>query len=97
MVRLIAYSLATWRLAFMLVHETGPLNIFQTIRRRAGVETTNEHGNPACDDRHPYFGMFCCVFCMSIWVSAILQWTVHPIKVLAVSAGALIVDKIINS
>lgn len=95
--KLIVYSLAAWRLAFMLTHELGPGNIFQDLRRHLGVETVNEHGNPVCDDHNPRFGMFCCVFCMSIWTSALLQMTIHPVKVLAVSAGALVVDRIINS
>lgn len=96
-VKLIMYSLAAWRLAFMLVHEAGPLNIFSDLRRHLGVETVNEHGNPDCDKTNPKFGMFCCIFCMSVWASALLQMTLHPVKVLAVSAGALIVDRIVNS
>ena len=97
MVKLVVYSLAAWRLAYMLVHETGPLNMLQDIRRHIGVETVNEHGNPVCDEKNARFGMFCCVFCMSVWTSAVLQMTIHPVKVLAVSAGALIVDRIVNS
>lgn len=93
---LIVYSLAAWRLAYMLVHELGPMGLFQDIRRHVGAETVNAYGNAECDKQHPVFGMFCCVFCMSVWTSALLQWTIHPIKVLAVSAGALIVDRIVN-
>jgi len=96
MVKLVVYSLAAWRLAFMLTRETGPGNLFQTIRRCLGVETTDEYGKK-CDEGNPRFGMFCCVFCMSVWTSALLQMTIHPVKVLAVSAGALIVDRIVNS
>jgi hypothetical protein len=95
-VKLVVYSLAAWRLAYMLVHETGPGNLFQVIRRCLGVETVNGVGNAECEANNPRFGMFCCVFCMSIWTSAVLQMTVHPVKVLAVSAGALIVDRIAN-
>ena len=97
MVRLIVYSLATWRLAYMLVHEAGPLNIFSDLRRHIGVETTNGYGHQECDESNPRFGMFCCTFCMSVWTSAVLQMSIHPIKVLAVSAGALLVDRVINS
>lgn len=97
MVKWVVYSLAAWRLAYMLVNEAGPLNIFSDLRRHIGVETTNGHGNPECDEHNPRFGMFCCVFCMSVWTSAVLQMTIHPVKVLAVSAGALLVDKAINS
>ena len=95
--KLIVYSLAAWRLAYMLVHETGPGGIFRDIRRHVGVETTNGHGNAECDTDNPRFGMFCCIFCMSVWTSAVLQGTIRPVKVLAVSAGALVVDRIVNS
>lgn len=97
LVKFILYSFAAWRLAWMLVHERGPGNIFQDIRRHLGVETVNEHGYPDCDDTEPRFGMFCCVFCMSIWTSAAVQLTFNPVEILSVSAGALLVDKLINS
>lgn len=97
MIKLVVYSLAAWRLTFMLVHEKGPMNMFQDIRRHIGVETTNGNGQSECEADNPIFGMFCCMFCMSVWTSAILQMTIHPVKVLAVSAGALIVDRLANS
>jgi hypothetical protein len=95
--KLIVYSLAAWRLAHMLVHERGPLHIFQITRREVGVEVVNEHGHIELSDDHPIFGMFGCTFCMSIWAAALVTRSLNPVKVLAVSAGALAVDRVINS
>lgn len=93
-------SLAAWRLAFMLVHERGPGDIFGEIRRHLGVETVNEHGVTVCDDKDDVFGMFCCVYCMSIWTAALMRFArtgkIQPVKTLAVSAGALLVDRLIH-
>jgi len=92
--------LAAWRLAFMLVKENGPGNIFQEMRRHLGVETVNEYGNPVCDEQDATFGMFCCVFCMSVWCAALVRFLrtgkIQPLWALAVSAGALWIDKLIT-
>ena len=96
MMAFVLHSLAAWRLAYMLVHELGPGMIFERLRRKVGAETMNEKGYPECRERST-FGMFCCVFCMSIWTAAIVTRSVRPTKVLAVSAGALVVDKIVQS
>ena len=97
---LLTDSLAAWRLAFMLVHETGPGNVFQELRRHLGAETINQYGNAVCDDHHPLTGMFCCIFCMSIWCAALIRLVrtgrIEPLKLLAVSAGALFIDKWIH-
>ena len=95
--RFILECLAAWRLAYMLVHEVGPLGVFTRIRRNIGAEFTNDYGNPECDDKHPLFGMFCCTFCMSIWTAGLFARPFSVLRVLAVSAGALVVDRAVNS
>jgi hypothetical protein len=90
-------SLACWRLAYMLVKEAGPGKVFQTTRRTLGVEAEDEQGRITHSSEHPVFGMFGCVFCMSIWSAALVTHSVRPVKVLAVSAGALIIDRWIQS
>jgi hypothetical protein len=90
-------SLACWRLAYMLVKETGPGKVFQTTRRTLGVEAEDEQGHITHSSEHPVFGMFGCVFCMSIWTAALVTHSVRPVKVLAVSAGALIIDRWVQS
>lgn len=94
---LLIKSLACWRLAYMLVKETGPGKVFQTTRRELGVEVEDEQGRITRNSEHPVFGMFGCVFCMSIWTAALVTHSVRPVKVLAVSAGALIIDRWIQS
>lgn len=92
--------LAAWRLAFMLVREAGPGNVFAELRRHLGVETVNEHGVTVCNEKDGAFGMFCCVFCMSVWCAVLMRFLrtgkIQPVFSLAVSAGALLVDRMIH-
>lgn len=49
-------ALAVWRLSNMLVNEDGPGDVFDGLRRIA--------------NRGPLAGLFSCVYCMSVWISA---------------------------
>jgi hypothetical protein len=64
---LLLLVLATWRLSYMLVHEDGLFDIFDRLRRYAN--TTH------------FDGLFACIYCMSVWVSAFhlaLLWLALP-------------------
>ena len=84
--RLVVLALATWRLSHLLVLERGPFGVFEALRQEAeGTE----------------FGkMLDCVWCVSVWVAALLlliervwRW---PATLLGVAAGALLVDRVVN-
>lgn len=82
-VNLLRLILATWRLTSLLVQERGPYVVFQRIRdhyKGTEVGTALE-----------------CVWCTSVWAAVliVLLDRVCPVAVdiLAVSAGAIAVDK----
>lgn len=101
MIDLLVDSLAAWRLALMLVNEAGPLHIFRQLRRETGAETINAHGNVECRHDDPIVGVFCCLWCMSVWTAAMVRWLrtgkLQVVETLAVSAGAIVIDRAINS
>ena len=66
---LLIFSLATWRISSLLVHEDGPYAIFRRIRERT------EHMKIEL-----FWALFQCVWCTSVWVSAgvLLAWHFQP-------------------
>jgi hypothetical protein len=82
-------ALAAWRLAHLLVHELGPFDIFDHLRRLANV--WDETGK-----------LFACVWCMSLWTSALmlLAWQFQAgrviVTVLALSALAIAIQTLIG-
>lgn len=57
-------SLGVWRLSYMLVYETGAWGVIE--RLRDWFTTYDERSN--CMGRGGVGGVFCCVFCMSVWL-----------------------------
>jgi hypothetical protein len=57
LLQLIILIPATWRLSYMLVSEDGLFDMFDHLRRVA--------------NRTPLDGLFACIYCMSVWVSAV--------------------------
>lgn len=94
-------ALATWRISSLLVGERGPGDIFEKMRRWLGVyyDADNQgHGSNMVAEA------FTCVWCLSIWVGVIITvsfllipnittWLAMP---LALSAAAIVVDKVAN-
>lgn len=93
----ILIGMATWRLSSMLVNEAGPFDMFQTLRDKLGVYPVKVGDTVQCQSKHAIWGMFCCVWCMSVWVSALMLtlYTIAPIMVywLAISTLAVIVQE----
>lgn len=89
--QLLIVGLAGWRLAFLLVTEDGPFDVFERLRRRVGVPP---RGEPFAIDgaaglRHFVPQLFMCVFCMSFWQTglALATWElVDPLPVLFIAA-----------
>lgn len=94
--------LATWRLSSLFVNEPGPFEIFAKLRAVLGV-TYDEYTNCKSSGLAT---IFCCIYCMSIWVSLPLAIVIgiyrgdSPLIVgvdwLAFSAGAIIVEKVVH-
>lgn len=85
MMRFAILALATWRLSSLLVNEDGPFKVFYRLRTRAGVYKQGELSQVA--------ELFTCIWCMSIWVAALLSQVRRlPSQALALSAAAIFLD-----
>ena len=93
------YSLATWRIASLLVQEDGPGNVFRRLREAAGIEH-DDNGDVYLVPDTFFAGVLSCIWCCSIWVAAgwtgawlfipeISVWLALPF---GLSAGAIILD-----
>lgn len=98
--QLAVFTLATWRIASMLVREKGPWRMFVWIRSRAGIQH-EEDGTPYLFPDTTLAGIFSCVWCASVWVAFgwLVLWLVAPVVaikialVFAISTGAILIDK----
>lgn len=79
-------ALACWRLAYMLVNEEGPNRIFQTLRRKSGIEHDAD-GKPIAwtNDLTPLW----CVWCTSLWISPLILLLPAPILSVLSCSGAV--------
>lgn len=86
-------GLAGWRLASLLVNESGPFSCFARARALAGVPDVGElHPRPFVG------GLLSCIWCASVWTSAgawlcweyVARW---PVTLLAAGAVAIIVEE----
>lgn len=71
--RIIVAGLGGWRLASLLVAEAGPWDVFARFRSRIGVPEFGEVKSGFLP------GLFSCVWCMSIWTTALCWglWELH--------------------
>lgn len=81
----IVNTLAVWRMTHMLIHETGPWDIFTRLRDIIGVEFDIK-GNP--NPLNHFATGFMCFYCLSVWVGFIFSWG-RIREALAYSAGAV--------
>ncbi|MBU1777991.1 MAG: DUF1360 domain-containing protein [Gammaproteobacteria bacterium] len=94
-------SLATWRTASLLVHEDGPWMVFRRLRERAGI-VHDEQGEAAMIPDGFLAGVLSCVWCSSMWTAAGWMalfwvsptWTMAVAGVFALSAGAVVVERV---
>lgn len=101
-------SLASWRIAYMLVHERGFLGIFSWYRDFVHVARVTYTPDPAypglteerCDSDREMGKLLCCVYCTSVWVAAGLFALVAlapgawwVVDVLAVMGGVVLIQR----
>ncbi len=99
-------ALAAWRLAHMLVHEDGPWAIFARLRYQAGLRSVavrdgEGNVNVARVAANTWAEGLTCVWCVSVWTATLLgmgdwRWVRWARRVLAVSAGAIIVHEVVQ-
>lgn len=71
LIRVLLVGLAGWRLAYMLVVEDGPWDVFLRTRERFAVDPGEITG---------FWGLLlACIYCTSVWTSTAmwLAWEVH--------------------
>jgi len=92
--------LAVWRVASLLVREDGPFDVFMKLRTKAGVQF-DEYSNPKVTS--VWSGILSCMWCFSVWVGFAIALLNKPSsvfdyfqKALALSAGAIIVDEVLQ-
>ena len=87
-------GLATWRLSYMLVRETGPWGVFTRLRKLTGI-IHDDAGEPI---GVPDGNVLGCVWCTSVWVALVLVWMpAQVLLILAASALAVIVNEKLKS
>ena len=98
------YSLATWRIASLLVLENGPWSIFFRLRELSGIEH-DQDGNVLIVPDKFFSGILSCVWCCSMWVAFgwTMFWMLCPDVSIRVgvmfgfSAVAILIDKFLKS
>jgi len=94
--------LVTFRISSLIVTEAGPGDVFAKLRHAVGVR----HDEYSQCVGHGLAGAFCCVFCMSLWVSAVValavalyrgdSWLIAALDWFGFSAGAIIVESVVH-
>jgi len=94
--RAVVISVATWRLTRMLVHESGPLNVFRRIRDEAGIMEDDDGFRIVPDDGR-VGTMLGCMWCTSVWVAGALVLMDRKVplvaNILAVSGAGMLVEE----
>lgn len=89
--RFLIYTLAVWRLTYILTQENGPSDAFARLREWSGVHYSvsgKAYGTSFLGD------ILACFWCCSVWVSGILLVLPRIVQVwLAGSAAAILLDK----
>ena len=79
-------SVATWRLAFLLVYEGGPFGIVRRLRQWLGIDH-DPKGQPLPYLGGGFGGLFACIWCMSFWqaIMVLAVWVYAPYVVVGLS------------
>jgi len=100
LIEIIVYSLATYRIAEIIVNEGGPFNVFGKLQRMTGV-IWDESSRPIPADNF-FSEVLSCVYCLGVWIGiffavvSMFQFGIFIAMPFAISAGALIVRRYID-
>lgn len=81
-------SLAVWRISYLLTSESGPRDVFATLRDRLAGSV--------------WGGVTSCLYCMSLWIAAPVAWvlgasvTERLLLWPALSAAAIIIERLVH-
>ena len=101
-VSLLILVLACWRLTSLLVRESGPFEMFAKFRHLIGVRTVEGSSTPY--GTNIIAETLSCDWCCSMWIGIALgivyviepELTILASLPFALSAGAIIVERILN-
>jgi len=97
--QLVIAGLVTWRISIFLVKEDGPWMLGQKIRTMFGIEHDGD-GVPVVYPTSMPGIAFACLWCTSLWIAptalAMVMWLPLLAYVLALSAGAIIIDSLVS-
>jgi len=105
---LLILSAAVWRISFLLVEEDGPFDVFDRLRKLAGIRYDINGERIYISDaplwRLSLAEVFNCIYCMSVWVGilfAILYYSSEFLAValtvpFALSTGAIAINRLCN-
>lgn len=88
---LIIGSVATWRITYILLNESGPFRVFRILREKLGVMYDPHDDNVIVSYR---WEITTCMYCLSVWVGAAvtlllkLRWR-WPLLPFVFSAAAI--------
>lgn len=92
--------LVSWRISSLFVYESGPFNIFRTVREKIGAKKDVMRGT--CTGSNVFAEMLCCIRCTSFWISCLAALFVTqdvrswPILSLAINTLVIALDHYIN-
>ncbi len=93
---LAAVSLATWRVSSVITSEEGPFNVFKRFREWLGIKH-HDDGTVSNVPTKVFAKLFCCLWCLSIWVAPVVYviYLYCPVLVwiFAISCIAIIIDR----
>ncbi len=95
MIEAVLAAFAGWRIASLLVAESGPFDIFVRVRGWAGIR----EGEPYTDNT--LRGALSCVWCASMYTAplcyAVAEWIVlWPVTLIAVAGIAVLIHEKVN-
>jgi hypothetical protein len=101
LVEVFFFGATIWRVSSLLVHEEGPLQIFERLRSWMGVKYNARSERYATN---PVAEAFLCVWCISVWVAVILAiaWAVWPtlmsivILICTGSTTAIVIERMVK-
>lgn len=99
--QLIVLALAVTRLSLMFVKEDGPMYIFKKLRDKVGIQNISLPNGDiktfVIDEEHNLFGgLLACVWCTSIWVSAILTILYYLLPTVAIFISMILALSMIS-
>ena len=98
MLEFLVVTLAVWRISALLTAERGPYDVLGRLRDTIGVYFDEMS---QCQGMNEVAKALCCIRCTSVWIGILAgvilfreAWLLYG---LALSAGAIVVERVVNN